>query len=164
MNRLLPYGRRMWARRGASGRRGFTLIELMIVVAIIGILAAVAYPAYTEHVQRSRRAQAQSALMEAAQYMQRFYAANSRYDEDLNGTDLTSLPDALNRSPKAGEGPQAYTISISASTQTSYTLSAAPTAGGPMAGDRCGTLTLTSLGVKAVTGASSGVTAAECWK
>jgi len=165
MQAMKPMGAQAHRRVRRHARlHGFTLIEMMIVIAILGILAAVAYPAYTQHVQRSRRAQAQSALLEAAQYMQRFYAANNRYDRDLAGTDLDDLPASLNRSPKDGEGAQAYSITISAKTATSYTLSATPTAGGPMASDRCGTLTLTSLGVKGVTGASTGVTAAECWR
>ena len=51
----------------AAGR-GFTLIELMIVVAIVAILAAIAYPSYREHVVKSRRATAQSCLLEMAQF------------------------------------------------------------------------------------------------
>ena len=60
---------------------GFTLIELLVVIAIVGILAAIAYPSYQEHVHRSHRADAQRALLEASQYMQRFYAANMAYDK-----------------------------------------------------------------------------------
>lgn len=51
--------------------RGFTLIELMIVVAIVAILAAVAYPSYRDSISKSRRAEARAQLMDAVQYMQR---------------------------------------------------------------------------------------------
>ena len=60
----------------------------MIVVAIVGILAAIAYPSYTEQVKRGQRSKAQTALLEAAQFMQRYYAANNSYATDLNKVDL----------------------------------------------------------------------------
>ena len=56
--------------------RGFTLIELMVVVAIIAILAAIAYPSYTNHVVKTRRAAATACVMEAAHFMERYYTTN----------------------------------------------------------------------------------------
>jgi prepilin-type N-terminal cleavage/methylation domain-containing protein len=54
-------------------QKGFTLIELMIAVVVIAILAAIAYPSYQDSVRKSRRADAKSALMEHAQFMERTY-------------------------------------------------------------------------------------------
>lgn len=65
---------------------GFTLIELMIVVAVVGILAAIAYPSYKDYVLKSRRVDAKAALTEAAQRLEIFYARNGQYTTDM--TDL----------------------------------------------------------------------------
>jgi type IV pilus assembly protein PilE len=147
--------------------QGFTLIELMVVLAIIGILAAIAYPSYQEHARRSHRAEAQQALLEAAQFMQRRYAANMAYDRQLGDSskaadyDSSVLPSSM-RTVSSG-GNTVYDITASTG-QTTYTLTATRTTGSTMANDRCGNLTLDQSGIKAVVSANTGVTWSDCWK
>jgi type IV pilus assembly protein PilE len=144
--------------------RGFTLIELMIVVAIIGILAAVAYPAYTQYVLRAARADARNVLLEAAQWMERNYTLTQSYAVAAsNGQPLTSASLAaagvgLNVSPKSGT--TRYNVTFTANpTANAYTLQAVPT--GPQVADTaCGTLTLTNLQVR---GKSGTETVERCW-
>jgi len=140
--------------RFARAMAGFTLIELMIVVAIVAILASVAYPAYTSQVRKSRRADAETVLLQAEQYLQRYYATSSK---GYTGADL-STP-GLTVSPMgSSSGKQYYDISVEIPDDgQSYKLSAAPT----QTGDPCGTLTLTSTGAK---GQADGATLSQCWQ
>ena len=142
-------------------RRGFTLIELMIVVAIVAILAGVAYPSYVEHVRRGQRSKAQAALMEAAQFMQRYYATNNRYDEDLNGDDIQASDLAY-----TNDGGLQYTVGFDTNspTATSYKLVATPVANSMMDGDKCGSFTLNQLGTKGMNDANAGLAVKDCWK
>lgn len=136
--------------------RGFTLIELMIAVAVVGILAAIAYPSYLEQVRQSRRADATAVLVEAAQFMERFYTLNNRYDETRDGD--VELPANLQRAPKEGANIY-YEVTLSSVEQNSFTLLATPV--NAQAGDACGNLTLTNTGARAKTGA---LALERCWR
>lgn len=133
---------------------GFTLIELMFAVAIIGILLVIALPSYSDYVARGDRAAGRAALLEAQQFMERFYAVNDAYNQDKAGT-AVALPVRLQTAPV--EAPK-YNITISASAANSYTLTATSINGD----SKCGNLTLTNAGVKDRTGTVLSV--ADCWK
>lgn len=129
--------------------RGFSLLELMIVVAVIGILSAIAYPSYQSYTKRAQRSQARTVLLEDAQALERGFTLNNTYV----GLSVLEV-----NSPK--EGTAVYNIDLPVQTATAFTLRAIPVTGELMDGDACGSLTLTSLGVKGVTGTAS---VAECW-
>ena len=133
------------ASRRASRPAGFTLIELMITVAIVSILAAVAYPSYREYIERSRQSEAQGMLMESAQWMERFYAENYRYDENTAGVAVAELfAGRFVQSPRTGAA--AYTISVPTATQTGFVVRATRT--GSMTGNKCGNFEITSTGIR----------------
>lgn len=135
-------------------QHGFSLIELMIVVAIVGILSAIALPAYSGYVERTHRSIAGATLHELANFMERYYTANGRY-VDASGTAPT-LP--YSQSPN--DGSAVYSVALVASAST-YTLTATPVSGGRMEGDACGALSLQANGIKAVSGSAS---TSECWR
>ena len=102
---------------------GFTLIELMIVVAIIGILAAIAFPAYTRYVENARRADAQGALMSLANAMERFHTQNGTY----SGATVGSGAGAIFPAEAPLDGSQKwYDLVIANQNATSYRVEAQP--------------------------------------
>ena len=158
-------------QKPAARMTGFTLIELMITVAIVAILASIALPAYTSYVARARRADARTQLLQVAQFMQRFYAANDSYQQDrvlpTPNPVLGQVPGNLRQSP--GDSTAIYTLAIPSEllNPMQYTLQMVPVAGRPMVADECGTFTLTSTGLRGVlVGGAVGSTTLrdKCWR
>ena len=149
-NMLQPghmYCRIIQEDKALNKSRGFTLIELMIVVAVVAILAAIALPSYNEHVRKTRRTQAKADLSEIAQALERQFTLQRTY---------AAFPETFNQSPRTGT--PYYTISY-ALAATTYVITATPVA--PQDKDtKCKVLSLNQLGQKTATG-TLGV--AGCW-
>jgi len=127
------------ASNAVRAMRGFTLTEILIVVAMVGILASIAYPSYQNYIQRANRADAQQVLLQAAQQAERFFASNSTY---------VGFPLApFDRSPESGTA--VYTMTAT-SAANSFSVLATPASAGVNAKDGC--LQITSTGAKTWTG------------
>jgi type IV pilus assembly protein PilE len=127
-----------------SSQKGFTLIELMIVVAIIGIIAAIAYPSYVEYTDRTRRSVAQGALTGLAGAMERYYASSNTYQGAGAGGADTGAPGIYPDEAPLDGAQKYYDLTIQAATANSFTLRATPK--GVQSGD--GSLELDSTGAR----------------
>ena len=146
------------SNQGRRKMHGFTLIELMIVVAVIAIITAIAVPSYQRQVMRSKRSDALVALQQVAAAQERFYAINSRYSTNADpfaATDDIDSPEAL------------YTVAVDINAAgTTYTATASPADGGSQEADtHCASFTLTNTGVKGSTGTyNDDGEGAMCWR
>ena len=140
--------------------KGFTLIEVLIVVMIIGLLAAIAGPSYLQNVRKGRRADVRTVLVQNAQFMERSMTENSRYDITPSGP--TTLP--LLVSPVGASAANVdYDIALTVLTPLTYTITATRKAGGKMDTDECGNYTLTQTGARGLVAGTFTLTVDECW-
>lgn len=130
--------------------RGFTLIELMVVVAIIAILAAIAYPSYQQHIIKTRRAVATTCVMEAAHFMERHYATQLRY--------IGAVLPALGCQAEIADH---YVIElVGTPTDRAFVAQARAINHQATADARCGNLRVDQAGTRSITGTAA---ADDCW-
>lgn len=112
-----------------GAQRGFTLVEMLIVIVIVGILTAIAIPSYQNYVRRTYRTDAMGALQALAQSMERHYVQNGN---SYAGADDSGKPKFFPTTAPIDGGTPRYNLTINA-TSSAYTLRATPV--GAQAGD-----------------------------
>ena len=130
---------------------GFTLIELMVVVAIVAILVGIALPSYQDSVRKGRRGQAKADLVELAQRVERWRTVNNTYAGFAMGADDDQSP---------RQGTPAYDVALDIPNDNEFTLTATP-ANGQVNDVRCMILTLDQAGRKTESGTATDI--GECW-
>jgi type IV pilus assembly protein PilE len=161
--------------RGAAPARGFTLIEIMVVVAIVAILTAIAIPSYSAYVVRGQRAAAKAVLLQTAQAMERYYTLHGAYLAIGSTFPLSPTPGCVAVAP-IDSTTATYCISGAAvAASGGYVLSATPCgdsgAGCPATANQsyqdatCDVLTIDNTGLKGISGSTSATaTIDQCWQ
>ncbi len=140
--------------------KGFTLIEMLFVIAIIALFATFAYPGYRESIIRARRVDGHLALMELANKMENYYSKQQTYQGATLGTG--SATDVLSSKESSQKW---YRLVITEQTDKNYTLQAIPRGTQALQDKACQTLCLNSYGKKSVAAGPAGfpVDTAKCW-
>lgn len=144
-------------------RRGFTLIELMIVVAVIAILSMIAYPAYQSQVIKGNRAEGKSAVLKTAQALERYFTVNNTYVAGATANCVNPAFTTLGMPAYSGDdcAGSKYDMTIvagAAGITTSFTVKATPRSPDP----ECGNLTYTQAGQKGME-LNTESTVSKCW-
>lgn len=134
----------------SCSQRGFTLLSVMIAVAIIGILATIAYPRYMDQVRQSRRTEATSMLMRAANRQERYYTVEYTYADSMAKLGL----------PTVTENGW-YKVRVTRASDTAFEITATPRGG--QTGDICAKLTINQLGQQKAYNDSGAVISDKCW-
>jgi type IV pilus assembly protein PilE len=128
-------------------QRGFTLIEVMIVVAVLTIVAAIAFPSYTRYVTRASREAAKSELLQLGNQQEKIYLNSSSYATSVTGAYNGRSDGGLGKtSGRTDDGKYTLSITPNAGPTQVYTLTATPVTGTSQAGD--GNITLSSDGTR----------------
>ena len=138
---------RTWKRNGLTGARGFSLIEVIVVVVMLGLLAAIAIPNYSEYVRRGHRSAAQAYLLDLASRQVQFYLDRRVFADNVAALNLAAPTEIANRYTVA--------IAVAAGPPATFTITATPI--GSQTGDRCGDLTIDH------TGARGAAATTGCW-
>lgn len=132
--------------------RGFTLVELMIVIAIIGIISAIAFPSYQSYMNKSRRSDAKVALSKMADRQERYYLQNNTYTTAVNDVGGAATIEGY------------YTLSINAADVNGFQLTATVVPGGQQANDTdCLLMYLSSTGAHESGAAPGAGDVNNCW-
>jgi type IV pilus assembly protein PilE len=143
------------------GRRGFTLIEAMIVLVVLAILAAIAVPSYRSYLLRAQRTEATTALLRAAAAQEKFFLQNNRYATDL----ATAPPNGLGQSTVTERGFYDVTMALSEPDGSGFRITARPRPGGGQRDDSlCTRFTLDHNGLRGARNAADEDVTASCWR
>lgn len=137
-------------KKHAIHQKGFTLLELLVVIAVIGILASLSVGNYRSHIVQSNRQAGQASLLLAQQAMERSFLRTGAYT--LVSADLAPFQPSVT--------PQVYTLNVVIDATSGYTLTATPV-GSQVSDADCGALSLTNTGNKSAAVAAN---ALMCWR